>query len=405
MTMKQVLLLPLLILILVFSACSTPKGQPEVISLDQIGQQLELLDENTIKVQAAAPLTQNGEKRVAPRTINKDGSLSVVPAGDWTSGFYPGILWYMYELTGSPEWKEKAMKYTHTLEPQMYNRLDHDIGFRMFPSYGNELRLTGDTACIPVLVQSAHTLITRYYDNVGCIRSWDFNQESWQCPVIIDNMMNLELLFWASGETGDPVFREIAFNHAVTTMKNHFRPDYSSVHVVDYDTITGEVRQKVTHQGYADESSWARGQSWGLYGFTMAYRYTDHIDFLKQAEHIAGFLLENLNMPDDLVPYWDYDAPGISNEPRDVSAASIMASALYELCRYSENGAYYKEKADRIMESLGTTYASAPGENYGFILAHSVGGKPMDSEVDVPLIYADYYYLEALTRKKKLEQH
>jgi len=403
--MKQVLLLPLLILILVFSACSTPKGQPEVISLDQIGQQLELLDENTIKVQAAAPLTQNGEKRVAPRTINKDGSLSVVPAGDWTSGFYPGILWYMYELTGSPEWKEKAMKYTHTLEPQMYNRLDHDIGFRMFPSYGNELRLTGDTACIPVLVQSAHTLITRYYDNVGCIRSWDFNQESWQCPVIIDNMMNLELLFWASGETGDPVFREIAFNHAVTTMKNHFRPDYSSVHVVDYDTITGEVRQKVTHQGYADESSWARGQSWGLYGFTMAYRYTDHIDFLKQAEHIAGFLLENLNMPDDLVPYWDYDAPGISNEPRDVSAASIMASALYELCRYSENGAYYKEKADRIMESLGTTYASAPGENYGFILAHSVGGKPMDSEVDVPLIYADYYYLEALTRKKKLEQH
>jgi unsaturated chondroitin disaccharide hydrolase len=403
MTMRKVLLLPFLIL--VFSACSAPKGQPEAISLDQIGQQLGLLDENTSKVQAAAPLTQNGQKRVVPRTINKDGSLSVVPAGDWTSGFYPGILWYMYELTGSPGWKEKATKYTHTLEQQMYNRLDHDIGFRMFPSYGNELRLTGDTTCIPVLVQSARTLITRYYDQVGCIRSWDFNQERWQCPVIIDNMMNLELLFWASGETGDPVFRDIAFNHAVTTMKNHYRPDYSSVHVVDYDTITGEVRQKVTHQGYADESSWARGQSWGLYGFTMAYRYTDHIDFLRQAEHIAGFLLKNPNMPDDLVPYWDYDAPGIPNEPRDVSAAAIMASALYELCRYSENGAYYKEKADRIMESLGTTYASAPGENYGFILAHSVGGKPMDSEVDVPLIYADYYYLEALTRKRKLEEH
>jgi len=403
--MKQVLLLSGLILILVFSSCSAPKGQPEGVNLEQIGQQLKLMDENTMKVQAVDPLSQNGEKRVAPRTINKDGSLSVVPAGDWTSGFYPGILWYMYELTGSPEWKEKATKYTHTLEQQMYNRWDHDIGFRMFPSYGNALRLTGDTSCIPVLVQSARTLITRYYENVGCIRSWDFNQERWQCPVIIDNMMNLELLFWASGETGDPVFRDIAFNHAVTTMKNHYRPDYSSVHVVDYDTITGEVRQKVTHQGYADGSSWSRGQSWGLYGFTMAYRYTDHIDFLKQAEHIAGFLLENPNMPDDLVPYWDYDAPGIPNEPRDVSAAAIMASALYELCRYSENGAYYKEKADLIMENLGTTYASAPGENYGFILAQSVGGKPMDSEVDVPLIYADYYYLEALTRKRKLEDH
>ena len=403
MNMRHVLLLPVLILVLIFSSCRTPTEKPEGISLEQIRRQVELLDENTVKVQAVTPLTPNGEKRVSPRTINKDGSLSAVPAGDWTSGFYPGILWYMYELTGSPEWKEKATKYTLNLEQQMYNRGDHDIGFRMFPSYGNELRLTGDTACIPVLVESARTLITRYYENVGCIRSWDFNQERWQCPVIIDNMMNLELLFWASRETGDPVFRDIAFSHAVTTMKNHFRPDYSSVHVVDYDTITGEVRQKVTHQGYADGSAWSRGQSWGLYGFTMAYRYTDHIDFLKQAEHIAGFLLENPNMPDDLVPYWDYDAPGIPDEPRDVSAAAIMASALYELCRYSENGAFYKEKADRIMESLGTTYASAPGENYGFILAHSVGGKPMDSEVDVPLIYADYYYLEALTRKKKLE--
>jgi hypothetical protein len=310
----------------------------------------------------------------------------------------------MYELTGEDAWKEKAITYTSTLEEEQYNASNHDVGFRMFCSYGNALRLSGDESYIPVLVQSAKTLITRYYENVGCIRSWDFNQENWQCPVIIDNMMNLELLFWASKQTGDPVYHDIAFRHALTTMENHFRADNSSVHVVDYDTISGEVRQKNTHQGYADESSWSRGQAWGLYGYTVTYRLTDHIEFLKQAERIAGFLLEHPNLPEDLVPYWDFDAPGIPDEERDVSAAAIMASALYELCRYSENGAWYKEKADKIMLSLGTSYASEPGENYGFILDHSVGAKPLGSEVDVPMNYADYYYLEALLRKKNLEQ-
>jgi unsaturated chondroitin disaccharide hydrolase len=398
-----VLLLPLVLLSLMLSSCKGPSTQPEGITLKQIAQQLELLDENVIRIQAEDPLTPNGQKRVVPRTINKDGSLSVASAGDWTSGFYPGVLWYMFELTGEAEWKEKALKYTDLLEDQQYNGSNHDVGFRMFCSYGNALRLTGDESYIFVLEQSAKTLIVRYYANVGSIRSWNFNEQIWQCPVIIDNMMNLELLFWASKQTGDPIFQDIAFTHAMTTIENHFRSDNSSVHVVDYDTITGAVRMKNTHQGYADESSWARGQSWGLYGFTMTYRLTDHIDFLKQAERIADYLLEHPNMPEDLVPYWDYNAPGIPDEPRDASAAAIMASALYELCNYSKKGAWYKEKADQITESLGTTYASAPGENYGFILGHSVGHKPNNSEVDVPINYADYYYLEALLRKKNLE--
>jgi len=401
--MRKVLVVTVVLLSVILTACNGPSAGPDMITLEQIGQQLELLDENIIKVQAEAPLTANGQRKVMPRTINKDGSLSVTPAGDWTSGFYPGILWYMYELTGETEWKNNAVSYTAELEDQQYNGSNHDVGFRMFCSYGNALRLTGDESYIPVLEQSAKTLIARYYAYVGCIRSWNFNQENWQCPVIIDNMMNLELLFWASEQTGDPVYHDIAFTHAMTTLENHFRPDNSSIHVVDYDTITGEVRNRNTHQGYADESAWSRGQAWGLYGYTVTYRLTDHIDFLKQAEDIATFLLEHPHMPEDLVPYWDYDAPGIPNEPRDVSAAAIMASALYELCKYSEKGAYYKEKADKIMESLGTTYASAPGENYGFILGHSVGAKPMDSEVDVPINYADYYFLEALVRQKKLE--
>jgi unsaturated chondroitin disaccharide hydrolase len=401
--MKQHLVFPLVAMLLTIVSCRTPASQTDVITLDEIAAQLRLLDENILKVQAENPTSGNGDLRVIPRTINKDGSLSVAPAGDWTSGFYPGVLWYMFELTGEAEWKEKALKYTDLLEDQQYNGSNHDVGFRMFCSYGNALRLTGNEDYIPVLEQSAQTLIARYQGNVGCIRSWDFKQKVWQCPVIIDNMMNLELLFWAAQQTGDPVYYDIAFSHALTTMYDHFRPDNSSVHVVDYDTISGEVRQKNTHQGFADESSWSRGQAWGLYGYTKTYRLTDHIDFLKQAEKIAGFLLEHPNLPDDLVPYWDFDAPGIPDEPRDVSAAAIMASALYELCRYSENGAYYKEKADGIMKSLGNTYASEPGENYGFILGHSVGNKRGNSEVDVPLNYADYYYLEARVRKMALE--
>ncbi|MDF1574056.1 MAG: glycoside hydrolase family 88 protein [Bacteroidales bacterium] len=355
-------LISLSTVLVVLSSCKSPSGETKELTLEQIGRQLELLDQNIQRAQSEAA------------------------------------------LTGESQWKEKALKYTAELEEQQFNGSNHDVGFRMFCSYGNALRLTGDTSFIPVLEQSAKTLIGRFYENVGCIRSWDFNQENWQCPVIIDNMMNLELLFWASGQSGDPVYRDMAIRHALTTMENHFRPDNSSVHVVDYDTLTGAVRQKNTHQGYSDQSAWSRGQAWGLYGYTMTYRLTDHIEFLKQAERIAGFLLGHPRMPDDLVPYWDYDAPGIPEEPRDVSAAAIMASALYELCRYSEKGAYYKEQADRIMESLGTTYASKPGENYGFILGHSVGSKPAASEVDVPLNYADYYYLEALLRKKNLDK-
>lgn len=396
----------LFVLPILFSACkgpATPAEKATPISPDQITAQVRLLDENILKVQADDPTTPDGQMRVMPRTLHKDGTLSVVPAGDWTSGFYPGVLWYMFEMTGQMAWKEKAIKYTEILEEQQFNGSNHDVGFRMYSSFGNAYRNTHNPDYVAVLEQSAKTLIARYYDKVGCLRSWDFNKENWQCPVIIDNMMNLELLFWTTIKTGDSIYHNIAINHALTTLKNHFRSDNSSVHVVDYDTITGEVRKIDTHQGYSYESSWARGQAWGLYGYTVSYRFTENIDFLKQAEKIADLLLAHPNMPDDLVPYWDYDAPDIPDEPRDVSAAAIMASALYELCTFSDKGVIYKHQADKIMNSLGTTYASAPGENYGFILGHSVGAKPMDSEVDVPLNYADYYYLEARVRRMDLE--
>jgi rhamnogalacturonyl hydrolase YesR len=384
-------------------SCSNPVSDTGEADLDAIAEQLLLLDKNVQDELVKSPLDDRGREKAVPRSINDDGSLSVVTTGDWTSGFYPGVLWYMYEMTGDELWKDKAIEYTGKLEKEQFNGSNHDVGFRMFCSYGNGLRLTGDESYIPILVQSAKTLIARYYESIGCIRSWDHNRDKWQCPVIIDNMMNLELLFWASEQTGDPIYHDIAVQHAVTTLENHFRSDNSSVHVVDYDTITGEVRKKNTHQGYADESSWARGQAWGLYGYTMTYRCTKDPRFLRQAENIAGFLLTHPNMPEDMAPYWDFNAPGIPDEPRDVSAAAIIASALYELSTLSEKGDLYRAGADEIMKSLVSEYMSPPGENYGFILDHSVGNLPNDDEVDVPLNYAEYYFLEALYRKGKLD--
>jgi len=396
--MRQLNLLLLALLFIALSSCGNPTGEGSEFDLESLGMQLTLLDENTQKVIADS----QGSELVVPRTINEDGSLRVVAGPDWTSGFFPGTLWYMYELTGIETWKERAVSYTALLEKEQYNASNHDVGFRMYCSYGNALRLSGDEDYIPVLVQSAKTLISRYYEGVGSIRSWNFNEEVWQCPVIIDNMMNLELLFWASEQTGDPVYREIAMTHALTTMKNQFREDYSSVHVVDYDTITGEVRQKNTHQGYSDESSWARGQAWGLYGFTMTYRFTKDQRFLELAEYIAGFLLNHANLPEDGVPYWDFNDPEIPGAPRDVSAAAIITSALYELSTYSENGEFFRSEADRILDSIWENYRSPEGENYGFILDHATGNLPGGSEIDVPLNYADYYFMEAQLRRKNL---
>ena len=344
------------------------------------------------------------EARIMPRSIDEKGNLLLVKPGDWTSGFFPGMLWYMYELTGYGSWLEKAIEYTSMLKDQMYNASNHDVGFRMYCSYGNGLRLTGDTSYIPILVQSAKTLITRYNDKVGCIRSWDFNQEEWEYPVIIDNLMNLELLFWATEQTGDPVYREIAVSHANTTLENHYRPDYSCFHVVDYDTLTGAVRGKYTHQGFSPVSTWARGQAWGLYGYTMSYRFTRDPRYLTQAEGLAKFLLNHPRLPKDRIPLWDFDAPRLRREPRDASAAAIMASAMYELSTYSMDGEYYRERADWIMEELSSNeYRSPKGENYGFLLDHSTGSLPGGTEIDVPLIYADYYYLEALQRRASLQ--
>jgi unsaturated chondroitin disaccharide hydrolase len=349
------------------------------------------------------PAAQAGKSElVSPRTLDK-GNLRLVQSRDWTSGFFPGVLWFLYEYTGNNEWLPLAKSYTANIEKEKWNGGTHDMGFKIYCSFGTGYRLTNDQQYRDVIIQSARTLSTRFNKTIGCLRSWDHNKDKWDFPVIIDNMMNLELLFAATKLTGDSSFYKIAVSHANTTMKNHFRPDYSSYHVIDYDSTTGNVRKKNTHQGYSHESAWSRGQAWALYGYTMCYRETKDPAYLQQAENIAKYMFTHKNMPSDLVPYYDFDAPGIPNEPRDASAAAVSASGLYELSTYSKNGKQYRKWADKICESLTKNYRSPIGENKGFLLLHSTGSKPGNSEVDVPLSYADYYYLEALLRSRKLK--
>ena len=358
--------------------------------------QFALLDVNVDSIAALNP-----DEAVYPRSINKDGTL--MPSGYkwWCSGFYPGSLWLVYEYTGVEKFKELALKYQAGLEPLRFRTDDHDIGFQLMCSYGNCLRITGDKTCEAVIVDGANSLATRFDPEVGCTRSWD--NIKYTFPVIIDNMMNMELLLKAIELGGADSLRDIALTHARTTIKNHFREDNSCFHLVDYDPETGNIIRKQTVQGYSDDSAWARGQAWALYGYPMVYRFTKEQDILDQAVAVAEYLLPRL--PEDSIPYWDYDAPEIPDDVRDASSASIMASGLIELSQYvdAEKSKRYLAAAEKMLRALASDeYLAAEGENYGFLLKHSTGNKNGDSEVDVPLTYADYYFLEALMRWRAL---
>lgn len=347
------------------------------------------------------------EKDRIPRTVNSEDEIRWVNTKwDWTEGFFPGTCWYLYEFTKDVKWKVAATYFEQKYIDHRKLTTHHDLGFVFNCSYGNGYRLLRDQFSEEILVEAASSLSKRFDAKVGCIKSWDVNKgwqakRGWQYPVIVDNMLNLELLFEASIITKQEQFKEIAVKHALTTMKNHFRKDYSSFHVVDYDSITGKVRSRQTAQGLSDDSSWARGQAWGLYGYTLCYRYTKDQRFLDHATKIANYILKHPTLPDDLIPRWDYDATGQYKMLRDASAAAITASALLELSQYT-NGSYQGE-AIKIIKSLSSKYYfSKKGKNHHFVLKHCVGSIPHDNEIDKPLIYADYYYIEALLRVIKL---
>lgn len=360
-----------------------------------------------------------------PRTYEHQQLLTVSPYA-WTSGFYPGTLLYLYEFSGDTALFLKAAEKLKIMEKLQTVTANHDLGFMMNCSFGNAYRLTGNPHYRDILIRSAQSLATRFDPRVGCIKSWDQvksldGKRILQFPVIIDNMMNLELLFFASRTTRDPIYKDIAIKHAEMTLKNHLRPDFSSYHVVNYDPGTGEVKSRETVQGFSDDSTWSRGQAWGIYGFTMAYRESRDQRFLQAAEKMADFFLENSNLPDDKVPYWDfnvnqqgfiplwnYDSSKFPAVPRDASAAAIVSSALISLSQFAGQGndEKYLKAAETILESLSSPkYRTSEKENGGFLLMHASGGVPGNAEVDVPLSYADYYYIEALMRYKHLFQN
>lgn len=342
-----------------------------------------------------------------PRNIADSAShwyCSKVTKDEWCAGFWPGILWYDYEYTNDPAIRQEAEKFTASLEYLTYEpAYDHDLGFLMFCSYGNGYRLTRNESYRQAILRSAEALSALFNPKVGTMLSWPRNVAMFGGHnTIMDNMINLEMLFWAAKNGGDKKLYDMAVSHADTTMKYHFRPDYTSYHVAVYDTLTGEFVKGVTHQGYDDNSMWARGQAWAIYGYTVVYRETKEPRFLDFVQKVADVYLEHL--PDDYVPYWDFNDPAIPYAPRDASAACVVASALLELSGYvsPEKGQEYKKAAVCMLESLSSDKYRSGKSKLAFLL-HSTGNYPSHSEIDAAIIYADYYYIEALMRLKQMK--
>ena len=352
-------------------------------------------------------LIANDSAQIPRNVLNGNQDWTLVDYKDWTSGFWPGTLWYLFEYTADEKWRNEALKYTSYLKPlSVESANDHDLGFQVFNSFGNGYRLTKEEGYKEVILMTADTLGTLFNPNVGTILSWPREVPNMEWPqhnTIMDNMINLELMFWASKNGGNSNLYDMAVSHADKTMQNHFREDFSSYHVVVYDASKGEKIKGVTHQGYADDSMWSRGQAWAIYGFTMVYRETGDEKYLDLVTKVTDVYLERL--PKDLIPYWDFDAPNIPDEPRDASAASIVASALLELSALMEDSELskkYRQKAEDMLQELSTGYQSQE-ENTAFLI-HSTGHYPAESEIDASIIYSDYYYIEALMRLKKLRK-
>jgi rhamnogalacturonyl hydrolase YesR len=388
----------------VMLSCSTVPQIKEKSFLD------ENIDFASVQIGKEISAIEASGKTLNPVTLKTDSSVYYCGYSDWRSGFFPGSVWYLYELTGDSTFLPQAIKYTEAIEEAKDLTWHHDIGFIINCSFGNGLRLAGNQDYKEIMIQAAKSLSTRFRENPQIIQSWDVergwqSERGWECPVIIDNMMNLELLFEATRLSGDSSFYKVAVAHADRTLQEHFRPDGSCYHVIDYSMKDGSVRHRQTAQGYADESVWSRGQAWAVYGYTVCYRETKEQKYLDQALKTFNMMKNHTNMPADLIPYWDMDAPNIPNEPRDASTASCMASALYEISTFDiPDAAGYKAYADTILVNLSSpTYRATPGTNGNFLLMHSVGSIPHNSEIDVPLNYADYYYLEALKRKRDIE--
>ena len=398
--MRLIKILPLA-LVLTSCASTTTTENLDVDSAlaycnSKVGRTLEYLHRDTV------------DYTMMPRNIMGNDTVwncKKATPDEWCAGFWPGVLWYDYETTHDKKILDEANRFTASLEYLSQRpAFDHDLGFLMFCSYGNAYRLTGNPKYKDIILATADTLATLYNPNVGTILSWPRNVEMLGGHnTIMDNMINLEMLFWAAKNGSNKSLYDIAVKHAETTMEHQFRPDYSCYHVAVYDPETGGFIKGMTHQGYSDSSMWARGQAWAIYGYTVVYRETHDPRFLDFACKVTDTYLKRL--PDDYVPFWDFDAPGIPHAPRDASAACVVASALLELQEYcpDEQAKQYKDAAIRMLASLGSEKYRSDMHRSSF-LDHSTGHHPAGSEIDASIIYADYYYIEALTRLKRLDK-
>lgn len=324
-------------------------------------------------------------------------------SAEWTSGFYPGCLWYAYELSNDARFERWACQWTAGIGREMLNPATHDLGFRFMSSFGNGLRLMDDRLGYrDSILTAAATLDNLFNPAVGCIRSgWDEKQFGNSCPVLIDIMGNLELLFWASKNGGSPVLADHARTHAITTCRDFIRPDGGTYHIVRYNETTGTVINKGTLQGAGDETTWSRGHAWGLYGMIVVYRYTHEQQFLATAIRLADYFLAHL--PDDHVAPWDFQSPV---KKSDASATSVVASALLELATYLDGPQrdHYVKEAETLLAALCRPPYFTEGHGTNCILDHSVHNLPRSSNVDVPSIFADYYFLEALVRYRGMRE-
>lgn len=323
---------------------------------------------------------------------------------EWCSGFWPGVLWMTYATSGDGNVKQAAEKYTDAIAPIVDKPVyDHDLGFIVINSYLKGYEATRRDDYKQTALRAANSLATLYNAKAGTMLSWPRHVKDYGGHnTIMDNMINLELLLWAADNGGSPLLRDIAVGHATTTMRHHFRPDGSCYHVAVYDTLTGEFLRGQTHQGYADHSMWARGQSWAIYGYTMVYRYTHDRVFLDFAQKVTDIYLRRLHeTSDDWVPRWDMDDPR-PYAPKDASAACVVASALIDLAKYvgGWRGQYYRECAENMLADLSSSRYQSDESNVAFLL-HSTGHHPAGSEIDASIVYADYYYIEALEKLSK----
>ncbi|WP_066219996.1 glycoside hydrolase family 88 protein [Formosa haliotis] len=376
----------------------------EVAIVAQKSNEDLILDKSVTKIKSTLQNLKSADS--FPRNISKgQKDWNLVGVKDWCSGFWPGVLWYAYEYSKDPEIKAGAEKFTAPLKTIAYTPAEnHDIGFMVYCSYGNGYRLTGNEDYKTILLSAADTLATLYNPKVGTILSWPVMKHKFQYNTIIDNMMNLELLFWAAKNGGDQRLYDIAKSHAEVSMKYLVRPDYSIYHVACFDEETGAFIEGRTHQGYSDDSMWARGQGWGIYGFSMSYRETGDEAFLTTAQKLADHFIERL--PEDGMPYWDFDDPKIPNAPKDASAAGVVACGMLELSEQLKDTVLkekYFNEAKKLITLLGSD-AYFSGDTNEALLLHSTGHLPHDSEIDVPIIYSDYYFMEALLRLNKMEK-